>query len=309
MVATLLRKAFSCLVTLFVVITGSFFLIRLVPGGPFDRERLPDPQVRKLLEAKYDRDKPLLVQYGRYVADLVRGDLGLSMKYEGRTVNEVLAASVPASAAVGLCALGLAVLLGVPAGMAAALRRNRLGDHLVMAAAVLGISLPSFALAMLAMLLFSFVVRWLPASWPPDGRVGPEHLILRAAVLAAPLLAYIARLTRASMLEVLHQDYVRTAQAKGLPPHRVVFKHALRNAALPVVSYLGPAAAAILTGSLVVEKIFVIPGIGQHFVTAAFNRDHTLVMGTVILYATLLIVLNFLVDVAYALLDPRVRLE
>jgi len=306
---TLLRKLASCLVTLFVVVTASFFLIRLAPGGPFDEERAVDPEVLALLEAKYDRDKPLIVQYARYIGDVVRGDLGLSMKYADRSVNELLAESVPASATVGLCALTLGILLGVPAGVAAALRRNRLADHAVMALAVLGISLPSFVLAMLAILVFSFVVQWLPASWPPDGRAGIQHVILPAAVLAAPLVATIARLTRASMLEILHQDYVRTARAKGLPPRRVVFKHALRNAALPVVSYLGPATAAILTGSLVVEEIFGIPGIGRHFVKAAFNRDQTFVMGTVILYASLLIVLNFVVDILYAILDPRVRLE
>ena len=305
MIAQIGRRVGWLVITLWVIVTATFFLIRFAPGGPFDKERDLPREVRRNIEAKYGYDKPLLVQYASYLRNVcLRGDLGLSTKYPNRTVNEIFAASFPASAALGAFALTLALWAGVIVGAIAAAKRNTWADYTSMGVAVVGVSVPNFVLGLLLLMAFSFKVHLFPAAGWGTWR----HLALPGVTLAAPFAAYIARLTRAGMIEALSQDYIRTAIAKGAPLRTVVFGHALRNALLPVVSYLGPAAASILTGSVVVEKIFAIPGMGAHFVNGALNRDLTLVLGAVIIYSTLLVGLNLLTDLFYVWLDPRTKL-
>ena len=290
---------------LFCVATLSFFLMRFAPGGPFDGERNLPPVIERNIRAKFDLDKPLWQQYVLYLGALCKGDLGPSFKYRDRTVNEIIGEAFPVSFALGLFAMSLATLLGVSLGAAAAVRKNTAVDYATMGVAMVGISLPSFVLAMLLLMVFGFWFRVLPvAGWGT-----PWHAILPGLTLAAGPTAYIARLMRGSMLEELSQDYVRTAWAKGLSESTVVLRHALRNAILPVVSFLGPCAAAVLTGSVVVEKIFAVPGLGTHFVNGALNRDYTLVMGLILLYSTLLVVFNLAADLVLAWLDPRISLR
>lgn len=299
----LLRLA-SAVPTLLLLITVTFFMIRMAPGGPFDAERVLPPEILQNLEQSYHLDEPLWRQYLRYLSDVVHGDLGPSYQYVDFSVNELLGAGLPVSMAIGSAALILALLLGGSAGIWAALRQNRWSDHLTMTAAMAGISVPNFVVAPLMILLFSVTLGWLPAGgW--DG--GLRHAILPVIALALPQVAYIARLMRGSMIEVLRQNFIRTARAKGLPEHQVVLKHALKPALMPVLSYLGPAAAGIVTGSVVVEQIFGIPGIGRHFVQGALNRDYTLVMGVVLFYGVLIVLFNFVVDLFYVLVDPRLR--
>jgi oligopeptide transport system permease protein len=287
---------------LLVIVTASFFIMRLAPGGPFDMERaLPEP-VRANIEARYHLDESLARQYLRYLADVVRGDLGPSFRYPDRTVNELLALGFPVSLTLGGCALGLALLVGGAAGVVAAIRHNRWLDYLTMSVALGGVSVPNFVLGPLLILIFALWLGWLPvAGWGTW-----RHLVLPSVTLAAFYTAYVARLARAGMLEVILQDWVRTARAKGLREAVVVTRHALPGALLPVVSYLGPAAARALTGSVVVETIFGIPGIGRYFIQSALNRDYTMVLGTVVFYSGLLIAFNLVVDCLYAYLDPRV---
>ena len=303
--AFLLRRLLSTIPLVFVILFGSFVFMRLAPGGPFDSERSLPPQIEENLRAKYHLDEPLLQQFGRYLGGLVQGDMGPSFKYQARSVNEIIAQGLPVSLALGSCALLFALAVGIPVGVAGALRHNQRTDYLLMTLALLGISIPNFVLGPLLIILFSFSFGWLPAGgW---GTV--SQLILPALTLGAIRSAYIARLSRAGMLEVIRQDFIRTARAKGLKERIVVGKHALRLAILPVVSYLGPAAAGILVGSVVVERIFNIPGLGTFFVNSALNRDYTLAMGTVLLYSAMLISLNLLVDLLYAVIDPRVELS
>ncbi|MDO8137064.1 MAG: ABC transporter permease subunit [Candidatus Brocadiales bacterium] len=302
--AYILRRLGWLVVVLLIIATASFFLMRFAPGGPFDKERNLPEAIEKNLRAKYHLDKPLWKQYFIYMGGLFQGDLGPSFKYRNRTVNEIIAESFPVSAMLGLYALSLAIIVGVATGTLAALKKHTAFDFAAMSVAMLGISLPNFFLGLILLLIFCFKLPLLPAG----GWGGPDHLVLPVLSLAAPFTAYIARLTRVSMLEVLSQPYIRTARAKGLTEFRVVTRHALKNAITPVVSYLGPAAAAVLTGSVVVEKIFAIPGLGSHFVNAALNRDYTLVMGTVLLYSLLLVLFNLMVDIIYFFTDPRVRL-
>jgi oligopeptide transport system permease protein len=301
------RRLLGAVPTLFIVITLTFFMIRLAPGGPFDQEQTLPPEIKAHLQAAYGLDQPLLVQYGRYLKGLLHGSFGPSFKYRDFTVTELIAAGLPVSLTLGLAAMVLAVVVGIPLGALAALKRNTATDHGLMALAVLGTAVPTFVVAPLLALGLGVYLRWLPvAGWEP-GSV--RTLILPVTTLALPVIAYIARMTRGGLLEVLNSNYVRTARAKGLPEHRVITRHALRAALLPVVSYLGPATAAVLTGSLVVETIFGIPGMGRYLVQGALNRDYTLVMGMVIVYATLTLTLNLLVDVLYGVLDPRVRYD
>jgi oligopeptide transport system permease protein len=302
--AYILRRLGWLVVVLLIIATASFFLMRFAPGGPFDKERNLPEAIEKNLRAKYHLDKPLWKQYFIYMGGLFQGDLGPSFKYRNRTVNEIIAESFPVSAMLGLYALSLAIIVGVATGTLAAFKKHTAFDFAAMSVAMLGISLPNFFLGLILLLIFCFKLPLLPAG----GWGGPDHLVLPVLSLAAPFTAYIARLTRVSMLEVLSQPYIRTARAKGLTEFRVVTRHALKNAITPVVSYLGPAAAAVLTGSVVVEKIFAIPGLGSHFVNAALNRDYTLVMGTVLLYSLLLVLFNLMVDIIYFFTDPRVRL-
>jgi oligopeptide transport system permease protein len=287
---------------LLVIVTASFFIMRIAPGGPFDMDRALPEQVRLNIEAKYHLDEPLLRQYLRYLGDVVQGELGPSYRYPDRSVNELIALGFPVSLTLGLCALSFAVLMGGLAGVLAAIRHNRLADYLTMAVALGGVSIPNFVLGPLLILTFALWLGWLPvAGWGTW-----RHVVLPSLTLGAFYTAYVARLSRAGMLEVILQDFIRTARAKGVSEALVIARHALPSAVLPVVSYLGPAAAGALTGSVVVETIFSVPGIGRYFVTSALNRDYTMVLGTVVFYSGLLVAFNLVVDCLYAYLDPRV---
>lgn len=286
--------------------TLAFFLIRLAPGGPFDTEKNLPAEIEANLAAKYHLDDPLWQQYLHYLGDLARGDLGPSFKYSDYTVNELIAQGFPVSLRLGLLAIGLALIAGVTAGTVAAMRQNRPTDYGVMSVSMTGISIPNFVLAPLLILLFAVELQWLPAGGLDAGW---QVWVLPVISLALPQIAYIARLTRGSMIEVLRSNYIRTARAKGLPRRRVIVGHALRPALLPVLSYLGPALAGIITGSVVIETIFGIPGLGRFFVQGALNRDYTLVLGVVVFYGTLIVLFNLLVDLLYAVFDPRVRLQ
>lgn len=290
---------------LLVVVTATFFLVRAAPGGPFSEEKAVPPEVLKALDAKYQLDQPAWQQYLHYLGDLVRGDFGPSFRYPGRSVNELIASGFPATAELGCYALLVAVLLGTGAGIIASLRPNTVQDYLPMSSAMLGICLPSFLMGPLLVLAFGIWLEWVPVSGWGDL---PGDKVLPALTLGAGYAAYIARLSRGGMLEVLSQDYIRTARAKGLPERVVVLKHALRAGIVPVVAYLGPAFAGLLSGSFVVETIFQIPGLGRFFVQAAFNRDYTMVMGTTVFFATLIILFNLLSDIVAVWIDPRLRL-
>jgi len=305
MLSYTLRRLLGAIPTLFVVVTVTFFLMRLAPGGPFDQEQPLPAEIAANLEAAYGLDQPLAVQYGRYLRGLLRGDFGPSFKYRDFTVTELIGQGLPVSLTLGLCALALAIGIGIPLGVLAALRRNTLSDRLIIAIAVMGIAVPGFVVAPLLALVFGIYLGWLPvAGWEP-GSI--RTLILPVVALALPAIAYVTRLMRGSMLEVLSSNHVRAARARGLSERAVVTRHALKSALVPVASYLGPAAAAVLTGSLVIETIFSLPGMGRYLVQGALNRDYTLVMGMVIVYATLTLVFNLIVDLLYGWLNPRVR--
>ena len=290
--------------TLWVIATMTFFMMRLAPGGPFLAERDIPPAALQQLEKAYGLDRPLHEQYLRFLAHAVRLDFGPSYKFPARQVREIIFEAFPVSLELGLWALLLAILIGVPIGVLAALKQNTGVDYAAMAAALAGVSIPNFVLGPALVLGLSLsLYLFPPALWQ-----GAASRVLPVLTLSTAYVAYIARLTRGGMLEVLGQDYIRTARAKGLPESRVVFKHGLKLGILPVVSYLGPATARIITGSIVVESIFAVPGLGRHLVNAAFNRDYTLVLGVVLFYAFFLMVLNLIVDLAYTRLDPRVEL-
>ncbi len=299
-----LRRLLGLLLTIFVIATLSFFLLRIAPGGPFDEERAVEASVRRAQERKYGLDRPLGEQYLRYLRALfLHGDLGPSSRYPGMTVNELIAESLPPSLALGGLALGLALVLGIGAGVAAGTRPGGPADRAILLLTVFGVSVPNFVLGAGLLWVFGLWLRVLPVA----GLTGFSSLVLPAVTLGLPFAAVIARLARAGLVETLQEDYIRTARAKGLRERRVVWGHALRPALLPVVSFLGPAAAGILTGSVVIERIFALPGLGTHFVNSALNRDYSLVMGTVLLYSVLLVLLNFLSDLALGILDPRIR--
>jgi len=301
-----LRRIAVVIPALFVIVTLSFFVIRLAPGGPFDQEQSLSPAVKANLQAAYGLDKPLISQYVRYVSAIAHGNLGPSFRFRDFTVGELIAQGLPISLTLGFGALVLALLLGVPMGVLAALHRNTTVDHGAIGLAVLGLALPSFVVGPLLALIFGLYLHWLPvAGW--DG--GIKHLVLPIVTLALPVIATVARLTRGSLLEVLRTGFVRTARAKGMGEMRVVWRHALRPALLPVVSFLGPAAAAVLTGSLVVETVFGLPGSGRFLVEGAIDRDYSLVMGMVIVYGTVTLLCNLVADLLYGWLDPRVRYE
>jgi oligopeptide transport system permease protein len=291
--------------TLLILIGVAFFLIRAAPGGPFDRERSLLPEIEANLNAAYHLDEPLYQQLGRYIWGLLHFDFGPSFQYRDYTVTELIVQGFPVSLTLGSIAIVVALLFGITAGSIAALRQNSRVDHAVMAVSMTGISIPNFVTAPLLVLIFAVYLRWLPAAGLGDGSL--RNLVLPVTALALPQIAYLARLTRGSMIEVLRSNFVRTARAQGLSTWNVIVRHALKPALLPVVSYLGPAIAHIITGSVVIEQIFARPGLGRFFVTGALNRDYTLVMGVVVFYGALIIVLNLLVDLAYAWLDPKVR--
>lgn len=301
---TLLRFLWA-IPTLLLVIVLAFLMVHAAPGGPFDAERALPPEIEENIAAVYHLDEPLAEQFKRYLGGILKGDFGPSYRYRDYTVAELIGTAIPVSLKLGVLAMALAVIVGVAAGTTAALRRNTLIDRFTMALAMTGISIPVFVVAPLLILFFAVQLQWLPASW--SGSVSGWRFLLPVIALALPQVAYIARLTRASMIDVLGSDFIRTARAQGLGTTAIIRYHAMKPAMLPVLSYMGPAIAAILTGSVVVEEIFGIPGVGQFFVRGALNRDYTLVLGIVIFYATLVIALNFIVDVLYGFLDPRIR--
>ncbi|HTB81736.1 MAG TPA: ABC transporter permease subunit [Opitutaceae bacterium] len=299
------RRILETIPVLFIIVTATFFMIRFVPGGPFTAEKVVTPEILRNLEAHYGLNKPLWHQYLDYLGSLLHGDFGPSFKYPNRTVNEIIADKLPTSLELGLLSLGVALGLGLTAGVLAAVKRNTWLDYAASGLAMTGICVPTFVMGPVLVLLFAIKFGWFNAS----GWYSPIDCVLPSLTLGFVYAAYIARLTRGGMLEVLNQDYIRTARAKGASEIRVIFRHALRGGLLPVVSFLGPAIAGILTGSFVIETIFQIPGLGREFVNSAFNRDYTLVLGTVLLYAVFVIALNLVVDVVQVWLNPKLRFE
>ena len=312
MLRFLLVRILQALPVIFVVITATFFLVRSAPGGPFDQEKVVIPEVRAALEAQYRLDLPLHEQYFAYLGDLAQGDLGPSFKYPGRSVNEILFAGLPVTAELGLYALIIALVIGVTAGVFASLKPNTAQDYIPMSLAMIGICLPTFVMGPLLMLVFSLKLGWFPATgW--GGFSGEQFfasdMVLPSVTLGFFYAAYISRLTRGGMLDILTQDYIRTAKAKGASGLRVILKHSLRGGLLPVISFMGPAVAGLIAGSFVIETIFAIPGLGQDFVKSAFNRDYTLVLGVVMFYATLIILLNLIVDILQVTLNPKLKFD
>ena len=304
MLRFIISRLLQAIPVIFIVITATFFLVRAAPGGPFDAEKVVLPEVKRALEAQYKLDLPLYEQYFAYLTDLAQGELGSSFKYPGRSVNEILFSGLPVTAELGFYALLIALIIGVTAGVLASLKPNTRQDYIPMSLAMIGICMPSFLLGPLLVLVFGIYLEWLPISgW---GSI-PGDKILPSITLGAAYAAYVARLSRAGMLEILSQDYIRTARAKGLPEWQVVSKHALRGGLIPVIAFLGPAFAGLLAGSFVVETIFQIPGLGRFYVQAAFNRDYTMILGTTVFLSTLIVLFNLISDVAAAWLNPRLR--
>lgn len=300
-----LRRLLGAVPTLFLVIVLAFLLVHAAPGGPFDDQRVLPAEIEANIAAAYHLDEPLVVQFLRYVGGVLRGDFGPSFSYRDYTVSELIGRSFPISLQLGALAMLLAAIVGVGTGIVAALRQNSPLDKVVMGFAMTGISIPVFVIAPLLVLLFAVKLQWLPASW--TGSQGASRLLLPVISLALPQIAYVARLTRASLIDVLSSDFIRTARAQGLGTTSIIRYHALKPAMLPVLSYLGPAVAAVLTGSVVVEEIFGIPGLGQLFVRGSLNRDYTLVLGVVVFYASLIVLFNLVVDLLYGVIDPRIR--
>ena len=300
-----LLRLLGAIPTLLLVIALAFLMVHAAPGGPFDAERVLPADIEANIAKAYHLDEPLPQQFLRYIGGVVQGDLGPSYRYRDHSVGELIGSAFPISLKLGAMAMLLAIVVGVLAGTVAALRQNSAVDRVVMTFAMTGISIPIFVIAPVLVLFLAVKLHWLPAGW--SGNAGATRLLLPVISLALPQIAYIARLTRASMIDVLASDFVRTARAQGLGTIAVIRYHALKPAMLPVLSYMGPAIAAILTGSVVVEEIFGIPGLGQFFIRGALNRDYTLVLGIVVFYAALVIALNLVVDILYGVIDPRIR--
>lgn len=305
MIRFIIRRVLEAIPTLLVLITISFFMMRLAPGSPFTGDRMLPPEVLANIEAQYNLNAPLYEQYFDYLKQLLHGDLGPSFRYRDHTVNELVATHFPTSAKLGIYAFILAVTLGTLAGVVAALKQNSFWDYLVMGFAMTGVVVPSFVVAPLLVLVFAITLHWLPAGGWYGGQF--KYMILPMIALSLAYIASIARIMRSSMIEVLNSNFIRTAKAKGLPMHRIIIKHALRPAFLPVLSYLGPAFVGIITGSLVIEKIFGLPGIGTLFVDGALNRDYSTVLSVTILVGALTILFNMIVDILYAVIDPKIR--
>lgn len=301
------RRIVAVIPTLLVIITASFFIVRLAPGGPFDQEQTLSPQVRANLEAAYGLDRPIAIQYCRYLRALAHGDFGPSFKQRDFSVTELIAQGLPVSSSLGIAAIVLAILLGIPLGIAAAVWRRTSVDIGITSLVVLGIALPGFVTGPVLALVFGVYLHWWPVAGWEDGAA--RYFVLPVITLALPVIAYVTRLTRSSLLDAFRANFIRTARARGVGRWRVLWRHALRPALLPVVSYIGPAAAFVVTGSLVVETVFGLPGTGRYLVQGAINRDYSLVMGMVIVYGTLVLLLNLLADLVYGWLDPRVRHE
>lgn len=305
MLKLIFRRLLQAIPTLFILITLSFFMMRLAPGSPFSSDKVYPPEVMANIEAKYHLNEPILTQYGNYLVDLAHGDFGPSFKYKDFTVNQLLAESIPVSLKLGFFAFIVAFVCGVSAGTLAAVKQNKWLDYLIMTFAMTGVVIPSFVVAPLLVLVFAILLKWLPAGGWNGGQF--SNIVLPMTALSLSYIASIARITRGSMIEVLHSNFIRTAKAKGLPTRRIILKHALRPALLPVISYMGPAFVGIITGSMVIESIFGLPGIGQLFVNGALNRDYSLVLSLTILVGALTITFNAVVDILYAILDPKIR--
>ena len=299
------RRLGGAIIILWVIITVTFALMHAIPGGPFTTEKKLPPQVKASIEAKYHLDDPVWKQYGDYLGGVITGDLGPSYKYEGRSVNDIISDAFPISAQLGLLSLMVAVVGGIAAGATSAMRPNGIVDYAVTVLSTIGISVPTFIIGAVLVYVVGFELGWFPvALWR-----GPSYMVLPVLTLAAQPMAFIARLTRSGLLDVYQQEYIRTARAKGLSSWTILTRHALGNAILPVITYLGPLAASLLTGSFIVETIFAIPGLGQYFVTSIYNRDYTVILGITIFYSALVVFLNILVDMIYPLIDPRVTTE
>ncbi|MGL4989464.1 MAG: ABC transporter permease [Cetobacterium sp.] len=305
MLVYIFKRIFTTICTLFLVITLTFFLMRLMPGGPFDGEKNIPPRIKMKLEEKFGLNKPVSEQYITYIKDLSKGDLGPSMKREGRTVNWIIGYSFPTSAKLGLVAILISLTVGITLGILAALNFNRWPDSVCMVLSTLGVTIPSFVVGVFLMYIFGVKLRMFPIV----GLKTPSSYILPSIALSGYSIAFIARLTRSKLIEVMKSDYIRTARAKGLSRGRIIVKHALRNTLIPIVTYLGPLVAGILTGSFVIEKIFAIPGLGSEFVTTITNRDYTVILGVTIFYSAFLMVSNLIVDLLYVVIDPRIKLD
>lgn len=304
MISYLLKRILNSCVVLWLVITITFSLMHAIPGGPFTTEKNLPPAIMQNIEAHYKLNDPLWKQYTDYLINLTKLDLGPSFKYQGRTVNDIIAQGFPVSFHLGLNSIGIAVLMGIPAGVMSALKHNKWQDRAMMLLTTFGVAVPSFVLAAVLIHVFAIRLSLLPAAmWN-----GWQFQILPSLALAGMPTSYIARLTRSSMLDVLGQDYIKTAKAKGLTPYVIMYRHALKNALIPVVTYIGPMAAGILTGSFVIETLFAIPGLGRYFVTSIYNRDYTVILGVTVFYSFLVIALNMIVDMIYPVLDPRIKL-
>ena len=300
----IIKRILLAIVTLWAVITVTFFVMHAVPGGPFVREKAISAEAQAALEAKYGLDKPLFEQYTTYLTDALHGDFGPSIKQRGRQVTDVIADGMRTSAKIGIIALLIATVFGILFGSIAALRRNTIFDRIIMVMTTAFVSMPSFIMGSLLLILFAVTLRWLPANG-----AAKFGLVLPIITLSLYPMSYITRLTRSSMLDVLGQDYIRTAKAKGVSERNIILKHALKNSLIPVITYFGPELAYIVTGSLVVEQIFAVPGIGRYFVNSITGRDYTLIMGTTIVLATLIVVMNLVSDILYKVVDPRINLE
>lgn len=298
------KRFITSLLTIWVVITVTFFLMRLMPGGPFDGEKLT-PQVKANMEAKYGLDKPLIEQYGMYMKNLVQGDFGESMIFKGREVSETITKSFPASAKIGLVAVAMAIVGGIILGTLAALKNGKWPDKLIVVIATLCTTIPSFVIG--AVLIYVLAVEF--AILPATGFSSWRNYIMPCIALSAASLSFITRLTRGKLIDVLKADYIRTAKAKGLSKGKIIFKHALRNSLIPIITYVGPLVASILTGSFVTEKIFAIPGLGNEFVQSVTNRDYSMLLGVTVFYCTMLIFFTFIVDILYVVIDPRIKLQ
>ncbi|WP_163369926.1 oligopeptide ABC transporter permease OppB [Endozoicomonas acroporae] len=307
MFSYILKRLLTAIPTLLIIITIAFFMMRIAPGGPFDQERQLPPEIEANILKAYDLDKPVYEQYFIYLGKLLQFDFGPSYKFRDFSVTELILSGLPASFQIGGLAILLATFIGIGLGTLAALYQNQKTDYAIMGVAMTGIAVPNFVAAPILSLVFGVYLAWLPVAGWGDGAA--RNLVLPVISLALPQIAYIARLTRGSMIEVLHSNYIRTARAKGIRERLVVIRHAIKGALLPVVSYLGPAVAAVTTGSVVIESIYDIPGVGRYFVNAALNRDYPLVMGVVIFYATLILLMNLIVDVVYSFLDPKLRVS
>lgn len=301
----ILKRAIMSLITAFLVATLTFFVMNMVPGGPFLSEKAVTPQAQAAMEAKYGLDKPLFQQYTTYMTGILKGDFGLSIKKRGRTVSQIIGTKFPVSAKVGGLTLILAVCTGIPLGAVAAFNRGKFIDNLLVVLSTAGIAIPSFLSSTILIFIFTTKLKWLPSLGLKDA----QSYIMPVVALALYPTFYMARLMRSSMLDVMGQDYMRTAKAKGVTTFKAIFKHALRNAILPVITYLGPLLAALMTGSFIIEKIFNIPGLGSEFVSSITSRDYPMIMGTTIFLAVFIIIMNLFVDIAYAIVDPRIKLK